>query len=90
MTGPDPRWMWPLAARILDAYEEAGYRRCADDTAVGQALHLLHLAARIYAGETRPPSGSNSRPQLSIGQSVAVDTARQAIAAFDSTAGGPS
>ena len=90
MRGPDPddgRWTWAVATQLLDTLEHAGYRRCDDDTHVGQALHLLHLAARIYAGETSPPSGSASRPQLSIDQSVAVTTARQAIAAFDSTGG---
>ena len=89
MRAPDPddgRWTWAVATQLLDTLERAGYRR-SDDTHVGQALHLLHLAARIYAGETSPPSGSASRPQLSIGQSVAVTTARQAIAAFDSTGG---
>ena len=40
------RW----ATQLLDTLERAGYRR-SDDTHVGQALHLLHLAARIYAGE---------------------------------------
>ena len=83
MRAPDPddgRWTWAVATHLLDALEHAGYRR-GDDTHVGQALHLLHLAARIYAGETEPPSGSPSR------QSAAVDTARQAIAAFDSTGG---
>ena len=87
--GPDDRrWTWAVATQLLEnVLENAGYRRCDDDTHVGQALHLLHLAARIYAGETRSPSGSSSRPQLSIGQSVAVDTARHAIAAFDSTGG---
>ena len=83
MRAPDPddgRWTWAVATHLLDALKHAGYRR-GDDTHVGQALHLLHLAARIYAGETEPPSGSPSR------QSAAVDTARQAIAAFDSTGG---
>ena len=85
MKAPDPddgRWTWAVATQLLDTLEHAGYRR-SDDIHVGQALHLLHLAARIYAGETSPPSGS----QLSIGQSVAVTAARQAIAAFDSTGG---
>ena len=84
MRAPDPddgRWTWAVATQLLDTLERAGYRR-SDDTHVGQALHLLHLAARIYAGETSPPSGS---AQLS--KSVAVTTARQAIAAFDSTGG---
>ena len=86
MRAPDPddgRWTWAVATQLLDALEHAGYRR-GDDTHVGQALHLLHLAARIHAGETSPPSGS---AQLSIGLSVAVTTARQAIAAFDSAGG---
>ena len=91
MRAPDPddgRWRWGLVTRLLDALEHAGYRRCDDDTHVGQARHLLHLAARIYAGETQPPSGSPGRPQLSIGQSAAAaGTARQAITAFDSTGG---
>ena len=60
MRAPDPddgRWTWAVATQLLDTLERAGYRR-SDDTHVGQALHLLHLAARIYAGETSPPSGS--------------------------------
>ena len=86
--GPDDRrWTWAVATQLLDVLENAGYRRCDDDTHVGQALHLPHLAARIYAGGTRSPSGSPSRPQLSVGQSVAVMTARQAVAAFDATGG---
>ena len=81
----DRRWTWVLVTQLLDALEHAGYRRSDDDTHVGQAMGLLHRAARVYAGES---SGQPSKPQLSIPQTVAVDTARRAVAAFDVSAGG--
>jgi hypothetical protein len=50
----DQRFNWAMILDLLDAFEQAGYKR-GDDMHIARAVGLLWDAARIYAGEIDQP-----------------------------------